>query len=150
LRSTAEEFSYNANVTPEDLWKRVGEKLLLHRSDKHWNASEVERNGGPSYKTVLAIEQGRAGNVDSLAQHAQALGLSIVDVVKAVLDETEAPLSPECAQVVRKFQSTTVDGRTALLALANALPDEEPARPTPVRPRPDRADHRRRKRPSPI
>jgi len=147
LRTTVEEFSYNANVTPQDLWKRVGKKLLLHRSDKHWNASEVERNGGPSYKTVLAIEHGRAGNVESLTLHAQALGLSIVDVIKNVLDETAEPLSPECVQVVRKFQSTTVDGRTALLALANALPDDASAPPRPDRLPPDRTAHTRRKTP---
>jgi hypothetical protein len=134
LRATEGELSYNAGVTPEELWRAVGEVLLLHRTRKKWKPFDVERHGGPTYKTVQAIERGDIGRVDMLAQHAEALGLSIVDVLRSALDRSSAPLSPEAAQIVRKFERATVEGRQALLALAQALPDaplEGPVEPHP-------------------
>lgn len=83
---------------------------------------DVERAGGPSYKTVQAIEAGDIGTVDSLDKCATALGLSLVDVLSSVLTAQLTPLSPEAAQVVRKFAETTVEGRHALVAIAKALP----------------------------
>jgi hypothetical protein len=118
--------SYNEDVTPEELWRAVGELLLVQRTRLKLNPIDVERNGGPTYKTVQTIELGEIGRVDILAKHAAALGLSIVDVLRSALDTTGA-LSPEKALIVRKFEQTTVAGRTALLALAHALPDEPTA-----------------------
>ena len=66
------------------------------------------------------------GRVDMLARHAEALGLSIVDVLRSALDQSKSKISPEAARIVRKFQATTVEGREALMALARALPDEKP------------------------
>lgn len=126
LRASEGEISYNAGVTPEDLWRAVGEILLVHRTRKKWNPIDVERHGGPTYKTVQAIELGDVGRVDMLARHAEALGLSIVDVLRSALDQSKSKISPEAARIVRKFQATTVEGREALMALARALPDEKP------------------------
>lgn len=123
MRPIEGEISYNAGVTPEELWRAVGEMLLVQRNRRNWNASDVERHGGPTYKTVQAIEKGRVGRVDNLARHAEALGLSLVDLLRAALSKTNKALSPEAEQVVRKFERTTVEGRQALLALAQALPD---------------------------
>jgi hypothetical protein len=128
------------------MWQQVGRHLERARLDRKWRPIDVERAGGPSYKTVQAIEVGDAGHVDSLEKCARALDLSIVDIVHAVLASTVTPLSPEAAHVVRKFTETTVAGRTAMLALANALPPapgptgpaSPPAAAGPVTPRPPR------------
>jgi hypothetical protein len=100
----------------------VGEQLQRARLNRKWKPTDVERAGGPSYKTVQAIEDGEAGNFESLAKCARALNLSIVDVFYAVLASRETPLSPEAASIVQKFSETTIAGRQALLAMANALP----------------------------
>jgi hypothetical protein len=133
VRASLEEIFYTVPVTPSELWKAVGRALQRARLDRHLKPIHVERAGGPSYKTVQAIEAGEAGTVESLEKCARALGLSIVDVLHAVLESRVTPISPEAAQVVRKFAETTVEGRTALLATANALPVA--ARPLP-RPKP--------------
>lgn len=133
MREVEGDFSYNAPVTPEDLWLAVGEILLVHRNRKKWNASDVERHGGPNYKTVESIEMGRVGRVDTLALHCEALGLSLVDVLRTALDKSSKKFSPEALKVVRKFESTTVEGRQAMLLLAVALPDAETTPPTPDR-----------------
>jgi hypothetical protein len=104
------------------MWQGVGEHLQRARLALKWKPIDVERAGGPSYKTVQAIENGEAGNTESLDKCARALGLSIVDVLHHVLSTRETPLSPEAAHIVRKFNETTIAGRTALLSVANALP----------------------------
>jgi hypothetical protein len=110
-----------------EMWRAVGEHLQRVRLARKWKPIDVERMGGPSYKTVQAIEDGEAGNVESLDRCARALGLSLVDILNTVLTARETPLSPEAASIVRKFNETTIAGRSALLSVANALP---PARST--------------------
>lgn len=126
LQGSKGDNSYNVGVTPDEMWRAVGELLLVRRTRKQWNPIDVERAGGPTYKTVQAIELGEVGRVDMLEKHAHALGLSIVDIMRTVLDQTRAPLTPETEQIVRKFEQTTVEGRQALLALTRALPDAQP------------------------
>jgi hypothetical protein len=109
-------------VTSAELWRGVGEHLQRVRLARKWKPIDVERMGGPSYKTVQAIEDGEIGHVDSLDKCARALGLSIVDIINAVLAARETPLSPEAAHIIRKFNEATIAGRTALLSVANALP----------------------------
>jgi hypothetical protein len=132
------------------MWQAVGKMLERARLDRKWRPIDVERAGGPSYKTVQAIEAGDVGTVDSLDKCARALDLSIVDILHSILASTITPLTPEAAQVVRKFTQTTVAGRTALLSVANALPRgavttgippipagaAAPAKPRPPRPAP--------------
>lgn len=128
MAEPAEVISYNVtNVTPEELWSAVGETLQRARLSRKLKPMDVERAGGPSYKTVQAIEAGDVGTVDSLDKCARALGLSLVDVLYAVLASRETPLSPEAAQIVRRFSETTIAGRAALLQVANALPSHVPA-----------------------
>jgi transcriptional regulator with XRE-family HTH domain len=148
VRATLEEPFYNVDVTAEEMWQAVGVALQRARLERRWHLTDVERAGGPSYKTVQAIENGDAGTVESLAKCAQALNLSIVDILYEVLASKTTALSPEAAQVVRQFAQTTVAGRTAMLAMANALPPAavtagpppipgaEAAPPTPRRRRP--------------
>jgi hypothetical protein len=122
VRASLGESFYNVSVTPGEMWRDVGKVLRDARLDKHLTPLDVERAGGPTYKTVQAIEDGRAGNVRNLEKCAAAPQLSIVDVLYAVLNSRERPLSPEAAQIVRTYAETTVAGRTALVALSNALP----------------------------
>jgi hypothetical protein len=76
---------------------------------------------------VQAIEQGQAGTLQTLEQHAEALGVSIVDIFQTVIRTTAQALSPEAHRVARKYETTTVEGRQAFLTLANALPDAPPS-----------------------
>jgi hypothetical protein len=69
--------------------------------------------------------------VKNLEKYADILNISIVDVLHAVLTARTTPLSPEAAHLVRKFAETTVEGRTALIAMSNAVPTPGPA-PTPA------------------
>jgi hypothetical protein len=143
-------------VTAPELWRAVGEHLQRVRLARKWKPIDVERMGGPSYKTVQAIEDGDVGHVDSLDKCARALGLSVVDIINAVLAARETPLSPEAAQIIRKFNETTIAGRTALLSVANALPPAASTIGTPPipgaaaapganrRPRPVRPEVKRR------
>lgn len=141
-----EEIFYNVDVTSAELWKAVGKALKLRRVEMNWRPIDVERAGGPSYKTVQAIEAGDAGTVESLDKCARALELSIVDILQAVIESKLTPLTPEAAHVVRKFNQMTVRGRSAIVALADALPRAaSPAVPpspdaeaTPTKPRPPR------------
>jgi hypothetical protein len=128
MRATLEEIFYTVDVTSSELWKGVGKTLKLKRVDRDMRPIDVERAGGPSYKTVQAIEKGQAGNVESLDKYARALNLAIVDILYGVLASETTALSPEAAHVVRLFAQTTVEGRTAILAMVNALP----ASPAPI------------------
>lgn len=139
-------FSTIRGVTTPELWKALGDALTLRRKDRGWNHSDVERQGGPNYKTVANHERGRIIRVDKLEAHVNALGWTLSDLLRAVLGSAEQPLSPEAAQVVRVFQRTTVAGRQALLALAVALPlaAGEPQAPHPPRDAPaEKAAHKR-------
>ena len=113
------------------MWQDVGKVLQRARLDRQLKPIDVQRAGGPTYKTVQAIEAGRAGTTKNLEKYAIALQLSIVDVLHGVLASRVTPLSPEAAQVVRKFAETTVAGRTALLAMAIALESAPVAPPPP-------------------
>lgn len=131
---------YNVPVDPGELWQLVGKELQQRRLDRKWLPSDVEKNGGPSYKTVQAIEAGRVGTVKHLTAYAALLGISIVDVLHSILTAMETRLSPEAAHVVRKFNETTIEGRSAFLAVANAVapagtPPPPPAVAAPPAPR---------------
>jgi hypothetical protein len=135
-------------VTPSELWLAVGRVLERTRLDRKWRPIDIERSGGPSYKTVQAIEGGDVGTVESLDKCARALDLSIVDILQSILAKTVTPLSPEAAQIVRKFSATSVEGRQAMLMIANALPTVNESTPpmppipaaggAPLKPRPPR------------
>lgn len=146
MAETLEESSYTVGaVDLADMLRGVGEHLQRARLSRKWKVTDVERAGGPSYKTVQAIEEGDAGHIESLDKCAKALQLSIVDVMYAVLASRETPLSPEAAQLVRQFNETTIAGRTALLAMANALPAAaSPRGPRPAPPAAPRTSGRSR------
>jgi len=117
------------------MWRAIGKYLQDARLERKWTPTEVERAGGPTYKTVQAIEDGQVGNVESLDKCALALGLQLPDIVNHVLKARETPLSPEAAHIVKKFNEMTIDGRAVLLQVANVLPlaaSPAAARPNPA------------------
>ena len=122
MPETVEESSYTVGaVTSRTCGRRSANELQRARLSRKWKPIDVERAGGPSYKTVQAIENGEAGNIESLDKCARALGFSIVDVLYAVLTSRETPLSPEAAHIVRKFNETTIAGRQALLSVGKRI-----------------------------
>lgn len=124
-------YSYDSRVTNEEFWRAVGEFLLIQRTRKGLNPIDIDRAGGPDYATVQSIEKGKVGQTRTLEGHANALGMSLPDLFRAVLSsEDTEPATPELTQVVKKFRSTDVLGRQAMLALAQALPDEERREPS--------------------
>lgn len=133
--------SYNVSVTADELWRHVGRILRDARETRRWSPSQTARRAGIDGKTITAIEAGEAGNVAKLQAHAEAFGMTIVDVLSAVLDRTKTPLSPEARQLLRRFERISVPARSALLLAAQAYPDavaeESPAvHPPPDDPRP--------------
>jgi hypothetical protein len=118
VRAAVGEVFYNVSVNPAEMWWEVGKVFQRARLDKGWTLMDVQMHGGPTGKTVKAIEAGKAGTVENLKKTAVALDLSIVDVLYSVLSKREKKLSPEAAFVVRRYEETTVAGRTALVATA--------------------------------
>ena len=114
--------SYNVSVTPEEFWRQVGRILSDARAARHWTVARTAKRAGVDGKTVASIEAGEPGQVDKIDLHAQALGLSIVSVLSAALDQTKRPLTPEARQLLEIFAKLTVKGRRALLLTAEALP----------------------------
>jgi len=123
-------------VSPAELWLKVGKLLREARERRGWRYPfDVEKHGGPVGATVQNHEIGDIRTVDALNRHAEALGLALVDLLRAALSEAQKPISPEAERVLRTFERTTVQGRQALLTMAQALDVKEgvvpPEEPTP-------------------
>jgi hypothetical protein len=117
--------SYNLGVTPDELWLQVGRVLRDRRSEIDWNPSDVYKRTGLDPKTIQSIEVGEPGQVDKLTRYAEAFGLSIVDVISTVLEQTKTPLSPEAGALLRHFEGLNVSNRRILVELAQSLFDLE-------------------------
>lgn len=113
-------------VTNAEFWQRVGEYLLIHRTRLGWDRHTVKKKGGPDGKTVEAVECGTPGRISSLEGVALVYDLALPDIFRAVLDAEagKAEISAEAMQLLRRFESMSVDARQALLIVAKALPDE--------------------------
>lgn len=117
--------SYNVGVTPDELWKQVGRVLREKRAELDWNVSDVNKRSGLDPKTIQSIEAGEPGQVEKLQLHAEGLGLSIVDILSSVLEQTKAPLSPEAGMLLRRFEGLNVSNRRILVELAQSLSELE-------------------------
>jgi transcriptional regulator with XRE-family HTH domain len=117
--------SYNVGVNPGELWREVGRVLRDAREARKMNPSQVAKRSGIDAKTIQSIEAGEAGNVEKLQLHADAFGLSIVDVLATVLERTKTPLSPEAGTLLRQFESLNVVNRRILVELAQSLHELE-------------------------
>jgi transcriptional regulator with XRE-family HTH domain len=117
--------SYNLRVSPDELWQEVGRVLRDKRESLKMNYSQVSKRSGVDAKTVKSIEAGDVSQVDKLRLHADAFGLSIVDIISAVLEKTQTPLSPEAASLLRRFEGLNVVNRRILVELAQSLSELE-------------------------
>lgn len=68
-------FTHTVRTTPQAVWntKRVAEDMAL----KGWNAQEVARRGGLSYKTVERFLSGETQTAKTAVKIAAAMGYSV-------------------------------------------------------------------------
>lgn len=134
MRVQSGEFSfYTVAVTAEELWREVGGLLKREREARHWSVAQAAKRAGVDGKTVSAIETGDIGNLAKLHLYAEAFGMTIVDVLIRVLDQTKVPLSPEARRLLGKYERISVPARQALLAGAEAYPDVSEESPASLR-----------------
>lgn len=106
--------------TAAAIWLDVARQLRERRKALGWSTQKVERNGGPTYKTVQATEAGDLARIDLLERHAVALGLNLRDVLRAACGMPE-PFSVDARFVARVYDRTTSEGKDALKGMARAL-----------------------------
>jgi transcriptional regulator with XRE-family HTH domain len=128
LRANLGNYSYNVRVTTDELWRRVGRVLMDERLKRRQNWTEAGAKAGVDPKTIQSIEQGEPGNVEKLAAHATAFGMSIVDVIASVLKATEEQPSREAVTLLRIFETLTEPDRTVLLVSARRALEQHEAR----------------------
>jgi transcriptional regulator with XRE-family HTH domain len=121
--TTGESSYYNVAVTPDELWRSVGRILKDAREAKDWSVNQTAELAGVDPKTINSIEAGDVGQVNKLGAHADALGMTVVDVLTTVLDRTKTPLSQEAKQMLRHFERISLRARRALLLAAEEYPD---------------------------
>lgn len=126
--------SYDAAVTDDEFWKRVGEELQRRRMQRGLKSTNaVQTAGGPTYKTVAAIEAGNVGEIGSLTQYLKAVDLSLVDLFRAVLKIEAEEQSPDLEFVIRQFKRSGRKGRAAFVQVAE-LAEERLDQPPPESP----------------
>jgi transcriptional regulator with XRE-family HTH domain len=128
LRFSLGLLSYNTHVTEEELWREVGRALREKREQDDLNVTQVAKKAGIDQKTVKAIERGDLRQVDKLAALARALGMSIVDVLSAVLKSSEQRPTPEAATLLRCFEQLATEDRQVLLASVQRMFQQHEAR----------------------
>jgi len=125
-------------MTSPELWRAVGRELrdARERLGKKWNHIAKETRPRLDAKTQQDIERGHPGTLETVERYAQALGLSIVDVLSAVLKDAEQRPTTEVAAVLRYFEQLDAENRwlvlwtvRRLLAMQLGVPD---AAVTPV------------------
>jgi hypothetical protein len=132
LQPQARVFSYNVHVTFEELRQAIGRMLrdVRERQEKSWFQlkTDAEKAGAKlDPKTMKAIERGDIGTLDKAHLLAQLLGLSIVDVLQAVLKASERPPTPEADALARCFEQLDVKDRRLLLESAQRLLEQHEA-----------------------
>lgn len=111
--------SYDPGVTDAEFWKRVGEELQRRRMQRGLKSTNaVQTAGGPTYKTVAAIEAGNVGEIGKLNQYLKAVDLSVVDLFRSVLNISPEEHSPDLEFVIRQFTLTGRKGRAAFVQVA--------------------------------
>lgn len=101
-----------------ELLRRVGQHLMLVRIEKGLHMVDI---GNPSDKIVKKIDAGKAVKLETIEAYAQALGLSLGDVLRAVLAEPSQALTPEAVALLRRFDVMTVRQRYILQTMAEEL-----------------------------
>lgn len=122
--------SYDERVTEAEFWQAVGKQLAEHRKRHKGTHRAIKANGGPSNKTVQAIEDGDVGQLAALRVYAKVLRVDLLDIFRSVLSVDENT-SPELQHVVRSFKTAETLGdfgvriRSAMLELARLVDDPQ-------------------------
>ena len=101
-----------------ELLRRIGQHLMLVRIEKGLHMRDI---GNPSDKIVKKIDAGQAVKLETIEAYAQALGLSLGDVLRSVLVEPSQRLSPEAAALLRRFDMMSIRQRYILQTMAEEL-----------------------------
>lgn len=117
--------SYHAGVTEAEFWRGVGRTLADQRKERGITAHAIEKDGGPTNKTVQDIEAGDIGQLSKLREYAASIKVDLVDVFKAVLRDEFEP-APELELVIRKFERADLEGRAAIVAVARVTQERKP------------------------
>jgi hypothetical protein len=112
-------------MTHDRFWMAVGRELATVRENLGLTWADVERQGGPAAPTIRENERGKARTVVALTKHSEALGLSLPDVFALVIDKSagKPTISAHLANVVRRYELTTPQGRLVLRAVADLCPE---------------------------
>ena len=126
MRLNFGKFSYNVRVTSAELWRRVGRILQERRGSRNWQ--QIATASGVDPKTIQAIERGEPRRIDKLEAHAGAFKMSLVDILTAVLKETEEKPTPEAVTLLRYFEQLPVADRQLVLLSAQRAFEQFQAR----------------------
>jgi hypothetical protein len=112
-------------VTAAEFIQNVADQLAARRLDLEWSVSDVQRHGGPTYKTVQKIEAGHVAAPDVMEKHITALGLTLGEVYTAAFTPPgrvqPSRFSQEALDIARVFDQASPKGKQAFRALAQAL-----------------------------
>jgi hypothetical protein len=106
-------------VTNEELAKKIGEQLLLHRNRLHWTPREVRKHGGPVGATVDDIDHGALGNWDKIAAYSAAIGAPLDQLFWNALQPV--PHSADVLEHLHLIDGLPPAGRQAIFALARTM-----------------------------
>lgn len=113
-------------MTSDELWKAVGGALAVRTLQRKWTPIDIERAGGPHYKTVQRIDRGEIGNIANVERYANVLGTSVVELLQTILKPVEG-LTPEMMEIAQRYERMTVRARSSMLSVAMALSEETPS-----------------------
>lgn len=114
------QISYHLAVTEGDFWRAVGERLAKRRRERRIVLAALAENG-PTNKTVQDIEKGNIKQLGTLRSYADAVGVNLIDVFRAVLLEELDEQSEDLQFVIRQFREGGVLGRNALVSTAELV-----------------------------
>lgn len=140
--------SYDAGVTDSELWVALGQALADHRERRGFDSPKrlkAKIHAAPNERTIEAIEKGRPGNASSITEYCEVLGLSLVDVLTAVLPH--GTMSADASAVAPQFDSVSLEAQNAVKAVLAIAPKSR-ATPPSSPPGPGAATLGRRKRAS--
>lgn len=127
LIARAATISYATRVSDADFWRAVGAELARRRRIAGITSTFTfykQHHGAPAINTLDAIEEGRPGKVENLERYCALLGVSMVDIFRAVLDAIDG-LGPSITDaewaVILAYREIPEGDRPAWLEVGMAL-----------------------------
>lgn len=117
----------------DEIWAAVGTELRAIRERAGWKSTNamVRDRGRPDQKTMDAIERGRPGQTAKIGEYCAALGVTLADVLAAVLPRAAA--SAEALRVARQYDALPASAQLAVRLLLNAGASLSASTERPVR-----------------